>query len=58
MSAGARIARFVIPITLFSPESVDAGKLIAAPVVLGLHDLAGNIFRTIGGAGNLDLARY
>ena len=57
MSAGAWIARLVIPIALFGPESVDAGKLIAAPVVLGLHDLAGDIFRAVRGAGNFDLAR-
>ena len=34
---------FVIPVALAGPELVEAGVLILAPLVLALHDLAGNL---------------
>jgi hypothetical protein len=46
----------VIPIALFSPEAVEAGKLVAAPVVLALHNLAGDIFGTARSSRQFDLA--
>jgi hypothetical protein len=56
MSAGPRIARLVIPIALFSPQVIKTSKLCLAPVVLTLHNLAGDILCAVGGAGNLNLA--
>ena len=58
MGARTWVARPVVPIALFGPEIIEAGKLISAPVVLGLHNLAGDIFGTFGVAGNFDLARH
>ncbi len=48
--------RLVIPMALFSPESVEAAILICAPAVIALHNGSGYIFSAGWFTSELDLA--
>ena len=45
----------VIPMALFRPELIEAGVLIIAPLVIGIHDRLSNLLGAHHLASHLDL---